>query len=109
LDPTLVACLGHARRPADELLQVSRYIVSFDVAATANFLRHKFREVVVPVFDGIESQYLDWVTELSREKVRNDSLYVIPLGFPSDLTWCVGPVRFYNHIDRLIGPEGYNG
>ena len=59
--------------------------MSFDVAATANFLRHKLRKVVAPVFDRIESQYLDWVTELSRKKVGNDSLDVSPLRLPSDI------------------------
>lgn len=81
----------------------------FDVAATANFLRHKLREVVAPVFDRIESQYLDWVTELSRKKVGNDSLDVSPLRLPSDIIWCMLPGRFYNNIDRLIGPEGDKG
>ncbi|SDP39061.1 hypothetical protein [Afipia sp. GAS231] len=80
--------------------------MSFDVAATANFLRHKFREVVAPVFDRIESQYLDWVTELSRKKVGNDSLDVRPLNVPSDIIWCMWSGRFYNNIDGLIGPEG---
>ena len=83
--------------------------MSFDVAATANFLRHKFREIVAPVFDRIESQYLDWVRELSRKKVGNDRLDVSPLNVPSDTIWCMRPGRFYNHINRLIGPEGDNG
>jgi hypothetical protein len=83
--------------------------LTFDVAAAANFLRHKLREVVVPVFDRVESQYRDWVTELSREKVRNDSLDVSPFNVPSGIIWSMWPGRFYNHINGSIGPEGDNG
>ena len=83
--------------------------MSFDIAAAANFLRHKFREVVAPVFDCIERQHLNRIAELSSQEVGNDGLDVSSLSIPGDIVWRMWPVRFDNHIDRLIGPEGDNG
>ena len=83
--------------------------MSFDVAATTDLLRHKFREIVVPMLDGVESQYLDWIPELPCKQVGYDSLDVSSLGSRSAIVWRMRRRRFYNHINRLIGPEGDNG
>ena len=75
---------GSGRGSAQEFVQVDRHIVPVDVATTADFSRNILGQIVAPVLQRVESNHLDRVTELSRQKIGNNRLDVSALGFPSD-------------------------
>jgi hypothetical protein len=77
-------------------------VIAFNIAATLNFPRNFFGNVVGPMFKRVERQDTDRVIESPRHEVSDDRFQVRPLNGGLKCR-TLGPASFHNHVERLIG------
>src|SRR5580704_6360957 len=86
---------------ANEIYQMIGYFVAFDVAATLDFPRHVFRQIVGPMFERVERENADRIAEAPRHQIGDDAFEIA--SFHRGLPRPPLRPRFDDQIDGLIG------